>query len=211
MCACAPHRRRVLPILRCSTAPRAGTGRRRTETVRGVTTSTIDWKHRWLGGFCALAAVGGLPVRGPDYRAHPPLQRDLTLPAVAPASDVSAEQTIAAWSQALGGAPVVLARSVERARRLLLKAAGVEPSAPVKLPANATRALSEQALAASVAVPAARLFSLIFQIIGKPPEHASSTVIMLASAPELGSGEDFYDGREQPTSAHAHFFPAGRV
>jgi hypothetical protein len=31
-----------------------------------------DWADRWLGGFCAVGALGGLPVRGPDYRAHPP-------------------------------------------------------------------------------------------------------------------------------------------
>jgi NAD(P)-dependent dehydrogenase (short-subunit alcohol dehydrogenase family) len=50
-----------------------------------------------------------------------------------------------------------------------------------------------------------RLFPLIFRVIGKPPEEAAKTIIMLASAPELAgvSGKAFYDGREQATSAHA--------
>jgi NAD(P)-dependent dehydrogenase (short-subunit alcohol dehydrogenase family) len=50
-----------------------------------------------------------------------------------------------------------------------------------------------------------RLFPLIFRVIGKPPEQAAETVIMLASAPELAqvSGKAFYDMREQQTSAQA--------
>jgi hypothetical protein len=49
----------------------------------------------------------------------------------------------AAWSDALGGAPVVLLRSVDRARALLLRALGVQPGEAVGLPANATRELAE--------------------------------------------------------------------
>ena len=51
-----------------------------------------------------------------------------------------------------------------------------------------------------------RLVPLIFRVIGKPPTEAAKTVLMLASAPNLAgvSGKAFYDGREQPTSAHAH-------
>lgn len=103
----------------------------------------IDWTDRWLGGFCALGAIGGLPVRGPDYAAHPPLDQALTLvaPPDLPPADLATAQ--AAWSAALGGAPVLLVRNVELARALLLTAAGVAPGEPVGLPANATRALTE--------------------------------------------------------------------
>lgn len=109
-----------------------------------MTTQPItDWADRWLGGFCTVGVLGGLPVRGPDYATHPPLERLLTLPPIhdpAPA-DLSAAR--AAWSDALGGAPVVLLGSVERARALLLRALGVQPGEAVGLPANATRELAE--------------------------------------------------------------------
>jgi hypothetical protein len=109
-----------------------------------MTTQPIDdWADRWLGGFCTVGALGGLPVRGPDYAAHPPLHGLLTLPPtydLAPA-DLRAAQ--AAWSDALGGAPVVLLAGVERARALLLRALGVQPGEPVGMPANATRELAE--------------------------------------------------------------------
>jgi NAD(P)-dependent dehydrogenase (short-subunit alcohol dehydrogenase family) len=51
-----------------------------------------------------------------------------------------------------------------------------------------------------------RLFPLIFRVIGKPPEEAAKTVIMLASAPELAAvcGKAFYEQREQATSAQSH-------
>jgi NAD(P)-dependent dehydrogenase (short-subunit alcohol dehydrogenase family) len=50
-----------------------------------------------------------------------------------------------------------------------------------------------------------RIFPLIFRVIGKSPEEAAETAIMLASAPELAgvSGKAFYDRREQQTSARA--------
>lgn len=106
-------------------------------------TMITDWADRWLGGFCAVGVLGGLPVRGPDYAAHPPLDGLLTLsPVYDPApADLRAAQ--AAWSDALGGAPVVLLASVEHARALLLRALGVQPGKPVGLPANATRDLAE--------------------------------------------------------------------
>jgi hypothetical protein len=86
---------------------------------------SIDWANRWLGGFCAVGALGGLPVRGPDYVAHPPLENALTLPADAPLPAATALQAHAAWAAALDGATVVLLRSVPRAREVLLAAAGI--------------------------------------------------------------------------------------
>ena len=40
----------------------------------------VDWGTLWLGGFCPVGALGGLPVRGADYAAHPPLDDLLTPP-----------------------------------------------------------------------------------------------------------------------------------
>lgn len=106
---------------------------------------TIDWSNRWLGGFCALGAVGGLPVRGPDYAAHPALPDRLILPPSIPGADRSPSiaEVTAAWSTALGEVPVVLVRSVAQARVLLLQALEVRAGEPVALPANATRPLVE--------------------------------------------------------------------
>ena len=97
-------------------------------------------------------------MRGPDYEAHPPLDRLLVLPDGADAATdgrPTARAAIpgrhagrtrsaeAAWSAALGGRPVLLVRSVERARAALLRAAGVQSGEPVGVPANATNALVE--------------------------------------------------------------------
>lgn len=45
-------------------------------------TMIADWADRWLSGFCAVGALGGLSVRGPDYAAHPPLTQQLTIPPI---------------------------------------------------------------------------------------------------------------------------------
>ncbi len=104
----------------------------------------VDWETLWLGGFCAVGALGGLPVRGADYAAQAPLDDLLSLPAD---TDVYVEVTLEAaeeaWSQRLGGAMVVLARDAYRARRLLHQAAGIAPGEWVGLPANASHDLAE--------------------------------------------------------------------
>ena len=104
----------------------------------------VDWGTMWLGGFCPVGALGGLPVRGADYAAHPPLDDLLCLPADArlPA-DATLESAEQAWSERLGGAMVVLARDACRARRLLHEAAGIQPGEWVGLPANASHDLAE--------------------------------------------------------------------
>ena len=104
----------------------------------------IDWETMWLGGFCAVGALGGLPVRGADYAAHPPLDDLLTLPPdTALHADATLESAEQAWSERLGGAMVVLARDAYRARRLLHQAAGIQPGEPVGIPANASHDLAE--------------------------------------------------------------------
>lgn len=109
-----------------------------------MTTQPIDdWADRWLGGFCAVGVLGGLPVRGPDYAAHPPLDSLLTLAPTYDLAPADLRAARAAWSDALGGAPVVLLAGVERARALLMRVLGVQPGEPVGLPANATRELAE--------------------------------------------------------------------
>jgi len=104
----------------------------------------VDWGTMWLGGFCAVGALGGLPVRGADYAAHPPLEDLLTLPAN---TTLQAEATIElaekAWSEQLDGALVVLARDAYRARRLLHEAAGIQRDEWVGVPANASHDLAE--------------------------------------------------------------------
>ena len=104
----------------------------------------IDWETMWLGGFCAVGALGGLPVRGADYAAHPSLDDLLTLPPdTALYTDATLESAEQAWSERLGGAMVVLARDAYRARRLLHQAAGIQPGEPVGIPANASHDLAE--------------------------------------------------------------------
>lgn len=100
------------------------------------------WATRWIGGFCPVAALGGLPVRGSGYRASPALADQLVLPVIGESRAADHETAEAAWSQALG-APVVLVRSVMRARELALQAAGIGPGAIVGVPANADRSLAE--------------------------------------------------------------------
>lgn len=107
-------------------------------------TSPVDWGTLWLGGFCAVGALGGLPVRGADYAAHPPLDDLLTPPPDTRLhADVTLESAEQAWSERLGGAMVVLARDAYRARRLLHQAAGIEQGEGVGIPANASHDLAE--------------------------------------------------------------------
>lgn len=51
-----------------------------------------------------------------------------------------------------------------------------------------------------------RLFPPIFKLIGKPPEVAAETALLLASEPALAnvSGKAFYEQREQQTSTRSH-------
>ncbi len=104
----------------------------------------VDWGTLWLGGFCAVGALGGLPVRGADYAAHPPLDDLLTLPHdTRLRAGVTHELAEQACSEQLGGALVVLARDAYRARRLLHQAAGIQPGEWVAIPANASHDLAE--------------------------------------------------------------------
>ena len=76
----------------------------------------VDGGTLWLGGFCPVEALGGLPIRGADYAAHPPLDERLALPADAfLRTEVTLEAAEAAWSERLGGARVVLVRDAYRA------------------------------------------------------------------------------------------------
>ena len=104
----------------------------------------VDWTTLWLGGFCPVEALGGLPVRGADYAAHPQLDDLLTLPAnTALHPEVTLETAEATWSERLDGAWVVLVRDAYRARRLLHQAAGIQPGEWVGVPANASHDLAE--------------------------------------------------------------------
>lgn len=84
-------------------------------------------------------------MRGSDYRGSPSLDRLPTLPPV-PSSgasgtngpDPTAADATEAWSCSLGGVPTLLVSDVDRARALVMTAAGVAPGEAVGLPANAT-------------------------------------------------------------------------
>jgi hypothetical protein len=86
-----------------------------------------------------LGALGGAPVRGADYPAHPSLDQMLILPDAFRSDPI--DDVAAAWSEIVGGAPVLLVRSVERGRELLLQAAVDLIRQPVRVPANATFSL----------------------------------------------------------------------
>ncbi|NOK57897.1 MAG: hypothetical protein GFH27_549287n201 [Chloroflexi bacterium AL-W] len=137
---------------------------------------SIDWANRWLGGFCAVGALGGLPVRGPDYVAHPPLGDVLTLPADASLSAATTPQAHAAWAAALEGATIVLLRSVTRARAVLLEAAGIGMGAMVGVPANVSRSLVE-AIKRSGATPHFLPLTASLQLATDVPAGAAQHVI----------------------------------
>lgn len=82
-------------------------------------------------------------MREADYPASPSLAEVQPLPAAPGPGSADIHTAQAAWSDALGGAPVVLLADVGRARALLLRALGVRRGAPLGLPANATRDLAE--------------------------------------------------------------------
>ncbi|NDJ61171.1 MAG: hypothetical protein GYB67_08600 [Chloroflexi bacterium] len=104
----------------------------------------VDWGTLWLGGFCAVGAIGGLPIRDADYAAHPPLDNLLTLPTdMMLPEDATLEAAEKAWSDQLGSALVVLIRDDYRARRLLHEAVGIQAGEWVGVPANASRDLAE--------------------------------------------------------------------
>lgn len=76
-------------------------------------------------------------MRGSDYRASPTFDQALTLPAGSPRFRANPQEAEGAWSDLLGGIPVVLVRSVAAARQLLL-AAQNPVGVTVALPANVT-------------------------------------------------------------------------
>ncbi len=69
------------------------------------------------------------PVRSADYPAHPHLRDVMALAedAASPDSDLTFEEVFGAWRSYLGRAdiPVLLVRSTDRARKLLMEAFGI--------------------------------------------------------------------------------------
>ncbi|GAB4110524.1 MAG: hypothetical protein Fur005_11210 [Roseiflexaceae bacterium] len=108
-----------------------------------MTQQPVDWANRWIGGFCAVAAIGGLPVRGQEYRAPLPLAQQLVLEDDLPLGSIEQADVEAIWSAALGGAHAILVRSADHARSLVLRAAGVVAGEYVGVPANGNRDLVE--------------------------------------------------------------------
>jgi len=68
----------------------------------------------------------------------------LTLPAVPKGVQPTVSTTLSAWSDYLGGdRKLLLVKSTDRARKLLMAALGIEGKEPVGIPANTRRPLSE--------------------------------------------------------------------
>lgn len=105
----------------------------------------INWATRWLGGMCPAGVIGGLPVRGPDYAAHPQLADLLTLPVGYPCPVVELEEVVQNWRESLSASddPILLLANSDRARALLLQAAGVAQGEAVAVPANGDLPLVE--------------------------------------------------------------------
>lgn len=106
--------------------------------------SNDEWANRWLGGFCTLGVEGLQPIREKEYPAHGPLRDMLTLPDSVALSPATLEDALAAWSSYLNNeGKLLLVKSTDRARRLLMEAFGIADGEPVGIPANTRRALSE--------------------------------------------------------------------
>lgn len=84
------------------------------------------------------------PVRSADYPAHPSLARVLTLPLNSPVRATTLSEVQSAWAAYLGfSGPLLLLRSPDRARKLLMQAFGIAAGEPVGIPVNTRRYLSE--------------------------------------------------------------------
>jgi hypothetical protein len=84
------------------------------------------------------------PVRSADYPAHLSLRQVLVLPENTVIPDATADEALAAWRDYVGfGGPLLLVRSPDRARKLLMAALGVANGEPVAIPVNTRRYLSE--------------------------------------------------------------------
>ncbi len=84
------------------------------------------------------------PVRSADYPANPSLAALLTPSEDAVVEHASPDDADAAWVAYLGwSGPLVVLADPNRARRLVMDAAGVQPGQRVGIPANTRRFLSE--------------------------------------------------------------------
>ncbi len=161
----------------------------------------VDWGTMWLGGFCAVGALGGLPVRGADYAAHPPLDDLLTLPADTKLhANVTLESAEQAWSERLGGAMVVLARDAYRARRLLHQAAGIQPGEWVGIPANASHDLAES-VKHHKALPRFLDFDAHLRLAPSPARFTWAQVLRGLWQPQNAAWLDFADTLPVPGAA----------
>ena len=111
----------------------------RTQLLRDA---EVDWKYRWIGGFCPLGSGGGLAIRHADYQAHPSFEQILPV-GNAVTDSISTSDLLTAWSKTLNLARILLVKSPQRARELLMKAANIHEGDHIGLPANASQALVE--------------------------------------------------------------------
>lgn len=84
------------------------------------------------------------PVRHAEYLASPTLRDLLPLSNDVDVADATEAEALNAWSDYLGrGVPILLVSNIDRARKLLMSAFGVEEGELIGAPANARRALTE--------------------------------------------------------------------
>ncbi len=84
------------------------------------------------------------PVRHAEYPASPSLTDELLLSAQVMVTDTTLDDALAAWGAYLDrDVPVMLVNNVDRARKLLMTAFGIEQGELVGAPANCRRSLSE--------------------------------------------------------------------
>lgn len=84
------------------------------------------------------------PVRHAEYQASPTVRAELRLQGEVDLIGTTEQEALAAWRSYLGrDVPLMLVKNVDRARKLLMHAYGVEEGERVGVPVNCRRALSE--------------------------------------------------------------------
>lgn len=107
-----------------------------------------EWANRWIGGFCTIGIEGLQPIRHATYATATHMADLLQLPVDAPDfPEADLESALDAWAAYLGHSraelPLLLLRDTQTARKLLMRAFGLELAEPVGVPVNTRRALSE--------------------------------------------------------------------
>lgn len=107
-----------------------------------------EWANRWIGGMCTIGIEGIQPIRHATYDTSPHMRELLQLPADAlRPTGTTLDDALAAWYAYLGRdrseLQLLLVKDTFTARKLLMRAFGLDLAEPVGLPVNTRRTLSE--------------------------------------------------------------------